>query len=87
MTARLPESQEKAKRVLSNLNHFTLVEGCIYYVDPVTSTLQLVVPEKYRKLEFHERHGGVFGTHLSAASYLRNGIIEFSLSPSPTIDA
>ena len=51
---------------LNNLNHFTLVEGCLYYVDPDTSTLHLVAPEEYRKVVFHERHGGVFGTHLSA---------------------
>ena len=52
--------------MLKNLNYFTLSEGCLYYVDNNTSTIHLVVPEEYRKLVFHERHGGVFGTHASA---------------------
>jgi len=63
---KLPESQKDAQNVLENLCHFTLIEGCLYYVDPAASTIHLVVPSKYRKLVFHERHGGVFGTHASA---------------------
>jgi len=65
-TKELPLNAERAKMILTAVTKFCIQDRCLYYVDPITSRLRLVVPEEYQKQQFHERHGGVFGTHSSA---------------------
>ena len=62
----LPTEPEVAKVVINSLPRFTLIDRILYYVDPETSALRLVVPEPYTRQLFHERHGGLYGTHSSA---------------------
>ena len=59
----LPAETEKVQEVVSKLSRFTIVDRCLYYINPDTCNLQLVVPEEYQHLIFHERHSGLLGVH------------------------
>ena len=65
-THMLPPEDEKAQQVISRTQSFTIVGRILYFVDPSTSELRLVVPTQFQHTVFHERHSGVCGVHQSA---------------------
>jgi transposase InsO family protein len=61
----LPPEVEKAQSVIGQMASFTLVDRVLFYVNPHTAELQLVVPTEFQHTVFHERHGGACGVHYS----------------------
>ena len=62
----LPEDPKKARELVLDRNHYEVLDGVLYHLEP-DKTLQVIPPEVDRRKIFDEAHSGLFSGHLREA--------------------
>lgn len=60
-----PEDLSDFQKILNKLNEFIVQNDLLYFIDPQSQDLRLVVPNEFQQKLFHEKHAGYMGTHQS----------------------
>ena len=62
----LPEDDQLARRIVLENNHFTVIDGLLFFVDTQGSNnWRLVVPKKLQEVLVREQHAGKFAGHFA----------------------
>ena len=54
---KLPREPERVKLCLDSASRFTIIDQCLFYIDPESAALRLVVPESQQRRVFHDMEG------------------------------